>query len=315
MSKNATGFLQHFVQTALTKMHHGDILVIVKIYVCAKDRSSMMKKLVFFIALAFLAVCLAGGSVALAEEEETVEVYDYVYVTIADDNGRTVLAYEEIILEDKDGDGILTMHDALTCAHEQKYKDGADGYAAEVTEYGYSMTKLWGCANGVSYGYYLNNASPQSLADTVENGDHIVAFVYTDLVGYTDTYCYFDPHHVAVTGDKPLTLTLYTLGYDQDWNTVSTPLAGAVISIDGKTTSYVTDEDGKVTITFDGAGICTLTARKEGMILVPPVCTVAVNGEAADAGDRNAILLWVAFGTVAFLPLIPLWRKIRRAKL
>lgn len=275
-----------------------------------------MKKLVFFIALTLLAVCLVGGSVALAaESEETVEVYDYVYVTIADEKGNSVLAYEEIILEDADGDGVVTMHDALICAHEQKYQGGADGYAAEVTAFGHSMTKLWGCENGGGYGYYLNNDSPQSLADPVETGDHIVAFVYTDTVAFSDTYCYFDPYHVAVTGDEPLTLTLYTLGFDEEWNTVSVPLEGAVISIDGKTTSYVTNEDGKVTITFDGAGICTLTAHKEGMILVPPVCTVAVNGEAADAGDRNAILLWVAFGTVAFLPLIPLWRKIRRAKL
>ena len=274
-----------------------------------------MKKLVFFIALTFLAVCLTGGLVALAEEDETVEVYDYVYVTVADGNGQSVLIYEEIILEDADGDGVLTMHDALTCAHRQKFEGGEEGYAAEVTEYGYSMTKLWGCDNGGSYGYYLNNESPQSLADPVKNGDHIVAFVYTDLVGYTDTYCYFDPHHVAVTGDKPLTLTLYTLGYDEDWNTVSTPLAGAVIAIDGKTSSYVTDEEGKVAITFDGAGICTLTAEKEGMNLVTPVCIVAVNTVGADAGDRNGILLWVSLGVVAFLPLIPLWRRIRRARL
>ena len=274
-----------------------------------------MKKLVFFLALTLLTVCFAGGSIALAEEEETVEVYNYVYVTIADESGKSVLAYEEVILEDTDGDGVLTMHDALACAHEQKYAGGTDGYAAEKTEFGLSMTKLWGCENGGSYGYYLNNASPQSLEDPVDDGDHIVAFVYTDLVGYSDTYCYFDPHHVAVTGDKPLTLTLYTLGFDQDWNTVSIPLEGAVISINGKSTAYVTDEEGKVTITFDGAGICTLTAHKEGMTLVPPVCTVAVNGEAADAGDRNAILLWIAFGVVSFLPLIPLWRRIRRAKL
>ena len=162
-----------------------------------------MKKLVFFIALTILTVCLVGTSVALAEEEESVEIYDYVYVTIADESGKTVLAYEEIILEDADGDGVVTMHDALLCAHKQKYKGGVGGYSAEVTEYGYSMTKLWGCENGGSYGYYRNNTSPQSLADPVETGDHIVAFVYTDLVGYTDTYCYFDPHHIAVTGDEP----------------------------------------------------------------------------------------------------------------
>ena len=87
------------------------------------------------------------------------------------------------------------------------------------------------------------------------------------------------------------------------------------MTINGKTTSYVTDKDGKVTITFDGAGICTLSARKDGTNLVPPVCTVAVNTEAADAGDRNGIFFWIVLGVLAFLPLIPLWRKIRRAKL
>ncbi len=272
-----------------------------------------MKKLVFFIAMALFAVSLTGGVIAVAEE--TVEVYEYVYVSIADEAGEIVLTYQEIVLEDKDEDGVFSIHDALICAHEQKYEGGAEGYAAESTEYGMSMTKLWGCENGGSYGYYLNHASATSLADHVESGDHIYAFVYTDLEGYSDTYSYFDPCHVAVTGEEPLTLTLYTLGYDEEWNPVSLPLEGAVVYIDGKESTYVTDAEGKVTIQFDGAGICSLSAKKEGMVLVPPVCTVAVNSQGANTGDRSMILLWVAIGVAAFLPLTSLRKKLHREKL
>ena len=207
----------------------------------------------FLICLLFLCVAVGCVSISALAEEESEQESVYVFVTLADGEGKTVLAHEEITVEDTDGDGVLTIHDALTCAHAQKYTGEGEGYRAERTEYGLSMTKLWGCENGGSYGYYLNNQSPQSLADPIEKGDSVHAFVYTDLTAWSDTYCYFDKEHVAVSGDGALTLTLYAMGYDADWNPVSLPVAGASITIDGKATPYVTDEEGKVTLTFDGA--------------------------------------------------------------
>lgn len=269
----------------------------------------------FLICLLFL--CLAVGCVsipALAEEESEQEGV-YVFVTLADDKGQNVLAHEEITVEDTDGDGVLSIHDALTCAHAQKYNGAGEGYSAESTEYGLSMTKLWGCENGGSYGYYLNNQSPQSLADPVEKGDSVHAFVYTDLTAWSDTYCYFDKEHVAVSGDGTLQLTLYAMGYDADWNPVSLPVEGASITIGGKATPYVTDQDGKVTLTFDGAGYCVVSAFKEGANLVPPVCAVAVSNSSAEAGDRGALIPWVALGLVALILLIPAGKRLKHEKL
>lgn len=264
----------------------------------------------FLICLLFLCLAVGGFSLSALAEEESTEEYVYVYVTIADEKGELVLAHEEVGVEDTDGDGVLTIHDALACAHLQKYTAGGEGYSAENTEYGMSMTKLWGCENGGSYGYYLNDRSPLSLADPVEKGDSVHAFVYTDLTAWSDTYSYFDKEHVAVSGDGTLALTLYAMGYDADWNPVSLPVEGASITINGKASPYVTDKDGKVTLTFDGAGYCVVSAVKEGVNLVPPVCAVAVSSEGADAGDSSGLLLWFALGLAAFVALLPLWKRL-----
>lgn len=267
----------------------------------------------FLICLLFLCLGVGCFSVAALAEEESEQESVYVYVTLADEKGVLVLTHEEITVTDTDGDGVFTIHDALVCAHIQKYSEGQNGYNAEQTEYGLSMTKLWGCENGGAFGYYLNNASPMSLSDPIEKGDSVHAFVYTDTEGFTDTYCYFDKEHTAVTDGK-LTLTLYTLGYDADWNPVSLPLAGASILIDGKETSYVTDEEGKVTLTFDGAGYCVISAEKEGVTLVPPVCAVAVSSDGADTGDRS-MLLWFGLGLASLIAVLPLRKRLKHEKL
>lgn len=258
--------------------------------------------------LSLLLVLLMSAVPAFAEDAQ-------VYVSISDDTGALVLAYEAIAVTDADADGALTIYDALACAHAAKHENGAEAFATEETEYGLSLMKLWGVENGGSYGYYLNNQSPQSLADPIEKGDSIHAFVYTDLTAWSDTYCYFDQEHVAVSGDGSLTLTLYAMGYDADWNPVSLPVAGASITIDGKATPYVTDEEGKVTLTFDGAGYCVVSAVKEGVNLVPPVCAVAVSSGSADAGDRGGLLPWIGLGLAALVALLPLGKRFKHEKL
>ena len=44
-----------------------------------------------------------------------------VFVTICDKDGKIALAQEKINVTDADGDGTLTITDALFCAHEAKY--------------------------------------------------------------------------------------------------------------------------------------------------------------------------------------------------
>ncbi len=268
----------------------------------------MSKRLLLCLLFLCLAVSSMTSSVLAEEESEQEDVY--VYVTLASDEGENVLAREEITVVDTDGDGVLTVHDALTCAHAQKYTGKGEGYAAEKTDSGLSITMLWGCENSGRYGIYVNNQSPESLADPIKTGDSIHAFVYTDLSALSDTYCYFDKEHVAVSGDGKLILTLYAAG-----NHGNLPVAGAQILIDGRSTAYVTDENGQVTLTFDGAGYCVVSAVKEGANLVPPVCAVAVSSERADAGDRGAMITWVALGLVALIILLPAKKGLKHEKL
>lgn len=197
-----------------------------------------------------------------------------VYVTIA--NGSLVMTQEAINVTDADGDGTLTINDALFLAHEAGFSGGAAaGYASEVGAYGLCIAKLWGVQNGGSYGYYLNNASAMGLTDTVKDGDHLTAFVYTDTAAFSDTFCFFDVNNVTAEAGEKLTLTLSAAGYDESWNPVVKPVAGAVITVDGVPSSFVTDAEGKVTLTLEG-GAHTLSAVSESAVLVPPVCAVTV---------------------------------------
>lgn len=191
-----------------------------------------------------------------------------VYVTVA--NGDLLLAYDAVELSDTDGDGALTVNDALYLAHEENFEGGAaSGYANESTDFGLSLAKLWGIDNGGSYGYLVNNASAMSLTDPVKAGDHVVAFAYTDLTAWSDTYCFFDVTEVSA---GEITLTLTQNGYDEAWNTITLPVEGALITVDGAATEYITDSNGKVTFTAEKGAV--ISAVSESLTLVPPVCVV-----------------------------------------
>ncbi len=227
------------------------------------------------LAAAAALICLACGVSAAAADTAA------VYVTVAD--GNLKLAQERIEVTDTDGDGKLTVNDALYAAHEAKYEGGAAaGYAFEETEYGLSLTKLWGVENGGSYGYYVNNASAMSLADEIKDGDYINAYVYTDTDTFSDVYTYFDVNSLSVRQNEEFTLTLLSAGYDAEWNPAVYPVENAEITVDGVKTGYKTDENGKVTLKIDEAKNCVISAVSDSAVLVPPVCMTEVS--AADSG-------------------------------
>jgi len=233
------------------------------------------------ILLAALVLTITALPVFAADEAE-------VYVSISDGDGNLVLAYEPITVSDADGDGTLSISDALYFAHEAKYEGGAEaGFTTELTQYGISMTTLWGIDNGGSYGYYINNASPLSLSDAVKDGDHIKAYAYADLETWSDTYCYFEADTITVTAGEGIALTLTSSGYDEAWNPVTLPVEGAVITVNGKPTDAVTDADGKTTLTVDEVGYYMISAVSANQVLVPPVCIAAVEApvEAPEATD------------------------------
>lgn len=217
-----------------------------------------------------LALLMLASLSALAEEAPT------AYVSISDDNGALVLAYMPVALTDVDADGALTICDVLMAAHAAYHPDGAAAFAAEQSQWGLSMVRLWGIENGGSYGYVLNDASAWSLLDPVQPGDHVKAYVYTDVTNFSDTYAFFTAPVAAAAVNAEVALTLSGNGYDEAWNPVTMPVAGAVITVNGEKTDAVTDENGQAVLTFLETGVYTVSAVSDDVTLVPPVCIVTV---------------------------------------
>lgn len=225
-----------------------------------------MKKFLSLLLTAMMLVSLTASA----------EAAPTVFVSISDDTGALVLAYAPVALSDADGDGALTICDALMLAHAAHHPDGAAAFLAEQSEWGLSMYRLWGVENGGSYGYMLNDVSAWSLVDPVKDGDHVKAYAFTDLTNFSDTYAYFTAPVAAAAMNAEVALTLNAAGYDESWNPVTLPVAGAVLTVNGEKTEIVTDENGNAVLTLAEAGTYTVSAVSETMTLVPPVCIVTV---------------------------------------
>ncbi len=231
-----------------------------------------MKKL-FSVMLAFLMIMGCMSITSFADNTSAT-----VYVSISN-KGQLVAAQTKVTVTDIDGDNALTVNDALYAAHEAAYSGGAkEGYSYYThKDYGLSIGKLWGDTSG-NFGYYINNSSCWSLADTVKNGDYLNAFVYSDSKYYSDKYCFFKSFTVTADANSDIELTLNGAGYDANWNPVTLPVADAEITVDGVKTGIKTDANGKATIQISGAGNHIISAVSATETLVPPVCTVQVNG-------------------------------------
>lgn len=216
-------------------------------------------------------ILATGALVVTASAEASAEVY----VSVADENGSLALAREKVAVTDINGDGTLDIDEALYAAHEAGYS-GEDGYEAYDGDYGRAIKKLWGVDNGGSYGYYVNNASAMSLNDTVKDGDHVYAYLYTDLTAWSDTYSFFDTDTAKAGQGEKLTLTLSAAGFDESFAPITLPVEGAVITLNGEATGYVTDSEGKVEISVSDTGSVVISAVSDTMTLVPPVCIAEI---------------------------------------
>ncbi len=218
--------------------------------------------------LVLVLACLMAVSMASAQEA--------VYVSITDDTGALVMAYEMVVVPDLDADGAVTIGDALAAAHALKHENGAEAFGAERTEFGMSMTRLWGVDNGGSYGYALNDVSSSNLLDEVKAGDHVKAYAYTDLVMWSDTYSYFNVPAVQVKAGEQVELTLTASGFDANFMPTTFAVTDTVITVNGEAADVQTDAEGKVVLTFGAAGTYVISAKSETTTLVAPVCIVTV---------------------------------------
>lgn len=250
-----------------------------------------------FISLFIALVAVAILALTAAAEPASITVY----VSMSD-AGTSVLACMPVTVSDADGDGKLTVNDALICTHEKHYKDGKDGYKVENGYYGPMVATLWGTTNGGSYGFYLNNVMGLSLAEELKNGDSLYAYSYADLTAWSDMYSFF----TATEKDGKLTLTLSANGYDAEWNPTVIKVSGAVIYVDGKATEYVTDENGSVEIEITENGRHIITAKAEGVNIVTPTYAYTVGS----TGDNGAVWL-VLTALVALAAAAVLAKRIK----
>lgn len=240
------------------------------------------------LAIALLAALMQIGAFAAPLTTAAPAAEVTVYVTIA--NATVKLAHAPVTVKDTDGDGKLTINDALTLAHDAHFEGGAAaGYASAASEWGLSLTRLWGVENGGSYGYYLNNKSAMGLADPVADGDSIYAFFYTDTVGFSDSYCYFDKNTLTAAAGESITITLTSAGYDANWQPVTAPMAGAAITVDGKATEVVTDAEGRATLTLT-EGEHVIGAVHGEKNITPPVCVATVTAAQSPATGDTAVI-------------------------
>lgn len=224
-----------------------------------------MKNLKKIIAVSLIALMLGSMIPCFAAKEEG----PFVYVTIYDGK-KVVLAETKVEKSDEDNDGSWTINDALLSVHKSKCKDG---YKTENGSYGLFITKLWNIENGGSYGYYKNNRMCMGLTETLSETepDHLYAFVYSDAAGYSDAYSYFDQYSLTGKAKDTLKLTLKYVTFDESYNQTDVPVADALITFDGKKTEFKTDENGRVEIELP-AYSAVISAEKEGLTLIPPVC-------------------------------------------
>ena len=127
-----------------------------------------------------------------------------------------------------------------------------------------------------------------SLADPVKDGDRINAFVYTDLKTWSDKYCYFDKASVTAQSGESFSLVLTGAGFDGDWNQISVPVEGAKITVDGEATDFVTDADGRVSVTVSEAGSHVISAISDSETLVPPVCVAVIEAVSESESETAA---------------------------
>ena len=111
------------------------------------------------------------------------------------------MAYEEVTVSDLNQDGKLSVDEALCAAHTVCGK----GYASENG----TVTKLWDVET-TNVSFFVNHEpiSTDVSADTIRNGDYLVASVDQDAANDYDKYSRFHVLEKSVDGGEEFILTL-----------------------------------------------------------------------------------------------------------
>jgi len=251
-----------------------------------------MKRILFIALACLMAVMSVFACMAEGAQEQ------YVYVTISSE-GAQVLSCVQVPWKDANEDGAITIADALILAHDAHFEGGAQaGFVMADSGYGNGLTKLWGVENGGSYGYYVNNISAMNLDEPLEAESSIVAYSYADLTAWSDAYTCFDQSLIEIDTTNMggcrfsefeyITLTLSAMGWDENFAPVSTPVANAVILVngepatittpDGEVLPVISNEDGTFEVVLRAPGEYVISAQCDLEYYVAPVCCVSIAG-------------------------------------
>ena len=258
-------------------------------YFCGgKGRYKRMKKLKGLSLILCLTMILSVFNFSVCADN-TVKAYITIskYGEIVKDKNGELVAEAEVTLTGKES---YTLDDAFKEAHELYYEGGADeGYATADSEYGLSVTKVWGDTSG-KFGYQMNLGTVAVWGPTqaVSDGDYIDLCIYENGWPDTESYAKFDAYRKNIDGDIA-ELTLYESYYGENWETLFKPCQNAEILMNGKKTDILTDENGKCKIYFDEDGEYIISAKKTKMLknaitgeestvnaLTAPVCVISV---------------------------------------
>ena len=181
---------------------------------------------------------------------------------IARDKEGNLIADIPLTVGDLDQDGLISFSDALTALHKERNEAGVSAY--EVGSTGY-VTKLWDHDTYNTLFFQNNSAIMKLVKQTaIGEGDKLVASVNSDDQYYADWYTYFDSDSKKVVIKENVTLELK--GFQGMAGSAAGAAGGLKIGTisDGQFVQLgnsVTDQDGKVTISFDKAGTYYVTAQ------------------------------------------------------
>ena len=245
-----------------------------------------MKKIRFMVSLLclLLVTALLPGAAFAAEEGTAVnasapaEIQVYVSVSLQGQLAQTKDKAPAVLLPVTVSEG-ATVDTVLKALHKEYCPAGEEGYATADSQYGTSMTKLWGQSEGAG-GYYVNGIMPWTVVDQtpVKDGDHVEVIIYRS--DWSDSYAAFQTGSMTVGAGQQVELCLKKTVFDETGMSQLQPVVGAKLLLGDakgvKETDYVTDENGKVTVSLTDLGDYIVSARTEKENLTAPVLSLKV---------------------------------------
>ena len=198
-----------------------------------KKTQNFIFKKALVVLMAVMMVFTMMPSMAWAAEDESPEdgaatvaepITVYASVTVdgklqkAEDN--TYMAYKEVRVTDTDADGMISMHDAMLCLHQQYYKDYTKdnpGYAPAVGEDAKGVKSFWGmsendetplkscCFTMFKHGEKISSAvlkkdsAIQLTSYNIQSNDIIA--ISASRVGSTEPSCFADAARTVYISD------------------------------------------------------------------------------------------------------------------